>query len=91
MAHLLRVAEVRDGLESQGADDGHQGEQARGEEDHPGMSGEQQDVPVIRKIFRIIKRGEIIFDNLQQSFASNSHLYANKSFKNCHNSKNSQE
>ena len=67
MAHLLRITEVRDTLESQGADDGHQGQQARGQENHPGGPGQQQDVPVISEEFRIIKRGEIIltiFSNL---------------------------
>ena len=58
MAHLLRITEVRDTLESQGADDGHQGQQARGQENHPGVPRQQQDVPVISKVFRIC--GEII-------------------------------
>ena len=62
MAHLLRITEVRDTLESQGADDGHQGQQPRGQEDHPGVPGQQQDVPVISKVFRIC--GEIINSNL---------------------------
>ncbi len=58
MAHLLRITEVRDTLESHGADDGHQGQQARGQENHPGVPGQQQDVPVVSKVFRIC--GEII-------------------------------
>ena len=45
MSHLLRITEVRDGLEREGADDRDQGEEARGQEDHPGVPGQQQDVP----------------------------------------------
>ena len=45
MSHLLRITEVRDGLEREGADDGDQGEEARGQEDHPGVPRQQQDVP----------------------------------------------
>ena len=44
-SHLLRITEVRDGLEREGADDGDQGEEARGQEDHPGVPRQQQDVP----------------------------------------------
>ena len=45
MSHLLRITEVRDGLEREGADDGDQGEEARCQEDHPGVPRQQQDVP----------------------------------------------
>ena len=45
LCYLLRITEVRDGLQRQGADDGDQGEEARGQEDHPGVPGQQEDVP----------------------------------------------
>ena len=45
MSHLLRITEVRDGLEREGADDGDQGEEARGQEDDPGVPRQQEDVP----------------------------------------------
>ena len=45
LCYLLRITEVRDGLQRQGADDGDQGEEAGGQEDHPGVPGQQEDVP----------------------------------------------
>ena len=45
LCYLLRITEVRDGLQRQGADDGEQGEEARGQEDYPWMPRQQEDVP----------------------------------------------
>ena len=45
LCYLLRIAEVRDGLQSQRADDGDKGEEARGQEDDPGVPRQQEDVP----------------------------------------------
>ena len=43
----MRIAEVRDGLESRGAYDGEEREEARGEEDHPGVATQEQNIPAV--------------------------------------------
>ena len=43
--YLLWVGEVREVLESEGADDGEDGEEAAGEEDDPGVLAQQENIP----------------------------------------------
>ena len=43
--YLLWVGEVREVLESEGADDGEDGEEAAGEEDDPGVLAQQDYIP----------------------------------------------
>ena len=46
----MRIGEVRERVESDGADDGEDGEDSTRQEYHPGIPAQQQDVPETLKL-----------------------------------------
>ena len=57
--HLLRIGEVRERVESDGADDGEDGEDSTRQEYHPGIPAQQQDVPETLKLDETLPVTEI--------------------------------